>query len=246
MKEYAGAELAPNIRIYNEKNISKVISVDVPKIYRVGQSYKKTNEFTAGLINIFGYNPNTVRQYISSDDVLIFVGETGNLSVYPEGKIEYKALGKSEGVVLSKNGLPNTREVSTALYGIVEKVLRVSGVTAESHKFDIQFNQKPIDVSDNVKMKISMDYFVDGKIVNISEIPSVYAVVENGILTELYMQVKQIDVQKIEDEEVNTLDEIKKYCQNDLKISKINKCEMNYKFIKNGEEIHLNWDIQGE
>lgn len=218
------------------------ILVDVPKLYRTGLNFTKSTEFVTGLINIFGYNPNTVRQYVSSEDALTFVGETGSLSIYPEGKVEYKALGPSEGVALAA-GQTGVSPISLGLCNIMEQVLMVSGVEAEGNDFDIEFTQMPQNIKAGEKAEFCFDYFVDGRRVVFGESPAVYATVENGVLVELVIQVRNIK-RLMEETTVDSIfSEIDRFCNTNPESKYISSGDIVYMYNKNGEKIKAKWQL---
>ena len=233
----------PMVLIPQREVIAQDILVSVPKIYKTGLNFTKTTEFTTGLINIFGYNPNTIREYANSEDALIFVGETGTLSVYPEGRIEYKALGSNEGVLLSAANTTKASAVSVGMYNLIEKILKVSGVNIDNKDFDIKFTKMPQNIKANEKREVFFDYFVDGKKVIISDRPSICAIIENGILTELKMEIKAI--RKVEDKTLlpDLTDEIDAYR---MGVKKIIGGNIVYKYNKGEDRTKATWNIQGE
>lgn len=220
------------------------IVVDVPKIYKAGLNFTKTTDFMAGLINIFGYNPNTVRQYVNSDDALIFVGETGSLSISPEGKIEYKALGTNEGIQLKRTGATELYDINKVIYEIMEEIFNLCGISMTDCDFEIKISQLPSVLEK--KQEMAFDYFVDGKKIEFSNIPAVYAVVENGVLTEIKMQINDIEKMNTKTAAPDVFEAIDKFCKDNRDVDKINEANLVYKYMGNGAEIKAEWSIQGE
>lgn len=240
------AVLDSMIFINTDKIKSKDIVVDVPKLYKAGLNFTKSTEFVTDLINIFGYNPNTIRQYLSQEDALVFVGENGNLSIYPDGKIEYKALGINEGVPLLAAGNSGTSAITLGLCDIIQKVMKVSGVDEKFAEFDIKFAKQPKDASGNKRTEFFFDYFADGKRVVFGEEPAIYMAVEGGRLVEIKMQVKNIKELDSETALGTVIEEVDKAFSENPGIKKIEESSIVYKYNKNGEKIHAAWKLSDE
>ncbi len=221
------------------------IRVDVPKRYKIGLDYTKTTEFTTDLANIFAYNPNTVRQYINSDDALVFVGETGNMSIYPDGRIEYKALGTKDGILLGSKGRTDVSGITEGIFNILKKVMIASGIDFEECNFDINFSNILHKADEDGKTELYFDYFVDGCRVSIKDEPSVITVVEDGVLTEFKMQVRNIERLETSTVVDNIFEDIDKYCAENPGERQITDSSLVYRFTDNGE-MHVQWEIKGE
>ena len=239
------ASLNSMLLINTEKLEASDIVADVPKVYKMGLNFTKTTEFATELINIFGYNPNTVRQYVSSEDALTFVGENGSLSVYPEGKIEYKALGPNEGIFLADAGQTGVSAANSGLWSIMERVIMASGVHLDGSDFDIKFTNMPGSMATNERAEICLDYFVDGKKVIFNSTPAVYAAIEDGVLVEFRMQVK--DIKKLASETTldSILTEIDRFCAANPENKIISSSSIIYRYNNNGEEIKAMWQTIG-
>lgn len=222
------------------------IIVDIPKPYRVGLNFTKTNEFITGLINIFGYNPNTVRQYVNRENALIFVGETGSVSVYPQGRIEYKALTANEGISLAVQGQSEAAASTLTLCNIMEKIMRVSGINPEECGFDIKMSKMPRIINNAKKSEICFDYFVDGIRVKLSKQPAVCAVIENGMLTEFVIEVRMIEKSGNETIVEDLFAAIDRFCNDNKGTREITQSDLIYQFKENGDRIKAEWDIKGE
>ncbi len=246
-EEVAGkAVLDSMIFINTDKIKAKDIVAYVPKLYKAGLNFTKSTEFVTDLINIFGYNPNTIRQYLSQENTLIFVGENGNLSIYPDGKLEYKALGINEGVPLLATGNTGTSAITLGLCDIIQKVMKVSGVDEKMAEFDIKFAKQPKDVVGNKRTEFLFDYFVDGKKVVFGEEPAIYMAVEGGRLVEIKMQVKNIKVFDSETELEPVIKEVDKVFSQNPGIKRIEESSIVYKYNKNGEKIYAAWKLLDE
>ncbi|MBR5613827.1 MAG: hypothetical protein IKW64_00805 [Clostridia bacterium] len=221
------------------------VVADVPRAYKTGLNFTKTTDFTTGLINVFGYNPNTVRQYVNSDDALIFVGETGSLSVHPEGYIEYKALGTKDGVSLAAQTQTDVYTVTTGLINVLNKVYSLSGVIPEYCDSKLKFAEITQLSNAASGFKIGFDYFVDSRKVKFSEEPAILAVINDGVLTELKMQVKTVKKTDKVTETAEIFEAIDSYCKENPKVKRLTDGKLIYKFAGNGAEMSAEWEIQG-
>jgi hypothetical protein len=222
------------------------IVIDIPKTYKAGLNFTKATDFMAELINIFGYNPNTIRQYVNSDDALIFVGETGSLSIDPEGRIEYKALGTNDGILLSDLGNTDVYGINSGICEIMTKVFRICGINVDNCDFEVKISQTVNPTVQSKKHEIWYDYFVDGKKIEFSKNPAVYAAVENGVLTEIKMQIKDIEKLNTQTEASGMFEAIDEFCAARKDITAINDAKLIYKYTENGEKIRAEWSIQGD
>ncbi len=228
-----------------EQSVNSIV-VKVPRVYQGGINFTRTTEFAAGLINLFGYNPNTIRQYANSDGAIMFVGETGSLSVHPQGKIEYKALGENEGVSLSQSGQmgAGAYSVVSGLSALMERVFDLCGVGDEKHDADLKITVFPDILQEDMVFKF--DYFVGGHKVVIDEDSAVRAVIKNGVLTEFKIWVKAIEKteEKTQCEEILTA--VSAFCEENSKCRVITDSELIYKPIEDGKETFAVWEIRGE
>ena len=219
------------------------ITVRVPRIYRSGINFTQSTEVTAGLINVFGYNPNTVRQYANTDGALMFVAETGSLSLHPEGRIEYKALGENEGVVLTKTSKNNAYSVVSGVSVLMEKIFNLCGVSDEKQDGALRITAFPGEEQPQ-KNRMELDYFVDGIKVELGDGPAVSAVIENGVLTELVMWVKAIE--KIgEPNEEDVFFAMENFCENNDSLKLITSAKKVYVFKNEEKETSAVWKFQG-
>ncbi len=219
---------------------TRELGISVPRVYTAGLNYTRITEFTSGIINIFGYNPNTIRQYVGDDGSLIFVGETGTLSMSPGGILGYKALGKTEGINLSSSQNGQKGAVIYNLYGIVEKILAKSGLDAENRNFDLILTQLPSSIDVDTTLTYRMDYCVDGIRVEHGDGAGVYALVENGILTDFRMNIKDIDLTDSQ----NEMESVFAALDKTTVIRKVTAVTPLYKMNDRG--AYATWSIKGE
>lgn len=217
------------------------ILINVPRIYKSGINFTRATEVTTGLINIFGYNPNTVRQYANTDGALIYVGETGSLSLHPLGRIEYKALGENEGVSIAAGDLNSASAYSVVagLSEVIEKICNLSGVKDEK-------NDAQLRITDFRQDGMEFDYFVDGVRVSMGNGAAVSAVIKNGVLTEFKMWVKVIEKTENTTQSQPVMTAVQDYCRKNPGARSVNSGELIYRYNGDDNETSAVWDIQGE
>lgn len=217
------------------------ILIRVPRVYKTGISFTKATEVTTGLINLFGYNPNTVRQYEDTDGALIYVGETGSLRLHPNGRIEYKALSESEGVPIATAGSSSASAYSmvAGLSDMIDKIYTIGGVMDEKHNAELK-------ITDFGQGGMTFDYFVDGIKVSIGDETAVSAIVKNGVLTEFRMCIKTIE--KTENLTLNpsALTAVQEYRKNNPGVKTVSDGELIYIYNGDDNETSAVWDIRGE
>lgn len=217
------------------------IVIDVPRIYKSGINFTKATEVTTGLINIFGYNPNTVRQYENTDGALIYVGETGSLSLHPHGRIEYKALGENEGVPIATaaSGSASAYSVVAGLSEVIEKISNLSGVKEEKHHAQLR-------ITDFSQDGMRFDYFVDGARVLMNGDAAVSAVIKNGVLVEFKMHIKAIEKTEDTVKVPPVMSAVKDYLAENPKLNMVNSEGLVYLYNGDDNETSAVWNIQGE
>ncbi len=228
-----------------EKSVADIV-VDVPRTYKTGLNFIKTTDFTMGLIDVFGYNQNTVRQYVNSDDVLIFVGETGTLSVYPEGYIEYRALGTSEGVTLDGQPGNGVYGATSSLISMIDRINTISGVLPELNDSTLKISDLSVVNGQPQTMRTEFDFYVDGCKVDFGVGPAITAIINNGVLTELKMQIKTVKKTETVVNLPTILDEIEKTITEKPDTKLVESAEAVYVFRQGGEKISAEWKIEKE
>lgn len=236
--------LNPMMIVPTEKIMANRINISVPKLYESGLNISKTTEFSDGLINVFGYNPNTVRQYSGSNNALIIVAETGSLSIHPGGTIEYKALTANDGVKFAETGTNSMYDVNSGICSIMNQVFYLSGVMPEDGDFDIRMTVMRED-SDEERLEIGYDYFIHGNKVAFPEKTAVYAVVEKGALTEFGMQVREIEIAGEKAQMPSLTDAIKEYKSVNPSIKDIVDIRRAYVITQEIEDVPLGWEVEG-
>ena len=239
--EASAGGLAPMLVVPAEGVETSNIVINVPRIYKSGINFTKATEVTTGLISIFGYNPNTVRQYANTDGALIYVGETGSLSLHPQGRIEYKALGENEGVPIATggSGSASAYSVVAGLSEVIEKIYNLSGVKDEKHHAELR-------ITDFRQDGMEFDYIVDGIRVSMGNGAAVSAVIKNGVLVEFRMWVKAIE--KTENATLGQpfLEAVQEYRRQNPRTKSVTDGELIYNYTGDDNETSAVWNIQGE
>ncbi len=220
------------------------IVVDVPRTYKTGLNFIKTTDFTMGLIEVFGYNQNTVRQYVNSDDVLIFVGETGTLSVYPEGYIEYRALGTSEGVTLDGQPGNGVYGATASLVSMIDRINTISGVLPELNDSTLKISALSVSNGQSQAIRMEFDVYADGCKVDFGDGPAISAVINGEVLTELKMQIKTVKKTETVTKLPAMLGEIEKFVTTNTATKLVKGAEAVYVFRQNGEKYSAEWKIE--
>lgn len=222
-----------------ETETSNII-IRAPRIYKTGINFTKATEVTTALINIFGYNLNTIRQYEDANGALIYVGETGSLKLHPNGRMEYKALSESEGVAVAPGGSSSASAYSmvAGLSDMIDKIYNISGVNDENHNAELR-------ITEFGKDGITFDYFVDGIKVAMGDGAAVSAVVKNGILTEFRMWIKVIE--KTENHTTNpyVMTAVHKYLSSNPDAKTIVDGQLIYNYGGDDKETSAVWNIRG-
>ncbi len=220
--------------------------IRTPRIYKGGISFANSTEVTSGLVNVFGFNPNTVRQYANAEDALIFVAETGSLSLSPSGVIEYKALGENEGVPLGSKGKNNGSEylVISGVSGIVKKVFDLCGINNEKNDAALRITKFPENLQSG-RNTIEIDYFVDGIQAKVRNGAAISAVIENGVLVELNMCVKAIESLDNDTDSPEVSEALIRYAENH-KGTKILWAKPIHRLENEEEKALVTWEIQGD
>ncbi len=239
------ATLDSMILISAEEEKASEIKVIIPKVYKAGLNFTKATDLTMGLINTFGYNPNTIRQYVSSDDSLMFVGETGSLILHPQGLIEYKALDAEDGIVLDKAGDGDLKSIMLNLCEMLERIMRISGINTNNADFTVKITNLPEAYRSAAKTEIAFDYFVDSKRIEFSDSYGIQATIENGNLVELKVQLKDIEKQNKQSFISNQMTAINDFYAKNKDYKKISNVYMVYKYKEANIELNAEWKIEG-
>ncbi len=219
------------------------ISISVPKLYKTELSYAKGTDLTLSFINAFNYNPNTIRRYVDRDDSIKFVGETGSLSLHPDGLVEYKALDWEDGVPLSTE--KKAGGVVRGICVLLEKVMRISGINTSGADFDVLLTDMPQNFRFAEKTKFGFEYFVNGSKVEFPDTQGITAVVQGGNLVELKMNLKDIEVQGKQSDMPSLFDVIDEFCVQNPRVNEISNARMVYNYKEDTEGMTAEWMIEG-
>lgn len=225
--------------------INNVIS-RTPKSFTEGIDFTKTSEFSVNLINAFGYNYNTIRQYSDDDGRLIYVGETGTIAVGSDGQIEYKALTDDDGIQFIENDSTNSAySIVDEIASLNKSILRISGVGNEKNNSVLRFSEFP-SAGNLSEVKIVMDYYVDNCKVEFGAVPAVEAVVKNGILVEYRIKVKSIERMESAVPCEDILKAIDAFCGANPNIKRITDGELVYPISADEQVTSAVWKLEGE
>ena len=240
------ATLSPMFLIPTQPVIVESLDITTPRIYKSSINFSETTKVSTELINMFGYNPNTVRQYANSDGAIIFVGETGSLSLHPEGKIEYRALSENEGVLLNVSGGGDNSAYSifSGVSEIIRKVFSVCGFDDEKNDAVLKITELPEKKDD--KSCIKFDYFIDEYKVVLDDDAAITATVKNGVLIELKMWVKAIEKTDKKTECEDVFIAIDEYCRSNPENKKDISGKPVYLYDKKNNKASAVWEIQGD
>lgn len=240
-----GTSLDPMLIIPANDVFAASISINVPKVYKAELSFSRPTEFSIGLANIFRYNPNTIRQYVTGDGALMFVGETGTLSVHPDGLVEYKALDASEGLAVSAASGNSLQDALYGVYQIVEQIRQLSEIQ-RSEGCEIRLSQMPDSIDTAKRYELGFDYYVNGTKIDFENSFAVQAAVENGAVVEFKMQVKTVDLKQQTVSALKLFDAIDHYCRENPDYTMISDAKPVYRYTDNEKETAIEWKIKGE
>ncbi len=237
------AELKRTLIIPSVDETYDNILLEVPWLYKNGISLNQTTEFMLGLIDVFGYNHNTIRQYSDMNGVLVFVADTGTIKAYPDGKLEYKALTKKDGILLTSkaNDAYNT---TSGLMDVLRKIYYICFSEQENGEFDLRFSLLP-KTEQSDEMKFEIDYFFDGIRVDMGNEHAAVATVNSGMLTELKMNLKTIKRTDGKTQSKPLFEAIDEFCVKNPMNKKIMEAQTVYRANENGNEICAEWEIKG-
>ncbi len=230
----------------DEMMVENIVS-RIPETYLAGIDFTETTEFAVNLMSVFGYNPNTIRQYADNNGKLIFVSETGTVSVSPDGLVEYKALTADDGISLATSGKNgnNGYSVVEGLSKFNRNIMGVSGLGDERNAAKLGFVVFP-EVQNSTEMTVKLDYYVDNCRVKLGEGYAVEAQIKNGILVEYRIRIKAISKTDSKTDCGDVFSAIDDFCEKNPDCKKITDCWPVYEVLQDEEETSAVWGIKGE
>lgn len=227
--------------------ITNSVLCDVPWEYANALKFTQTTDFSAGFMDIFNYNPNTIRQYAAKDGTLTFVSGKGTLSMHPDGVLEYKALDQSEGIMFSSGANMRSDDLYTSAAGvikIVKKILNLCYSSFLDEKTDIRFTR--ITKQTDGDIHFCLDYFVNGYRVKMKNGCAIDAKVHSGMLTEMKMHIATFKVLDKETENKSLINAIDDFFANGRQNKKVADAGLVYELSGEGNEMITRWEIRGE
>lgn len=235
------------IAIPLNKKITNSVLCDVPWEYANALKFTQPTDFSTGLMDIFNYNPNTIRQYAAKDGTLTFVSGKGTLSMHPDGVLEYKALDQSEGIVFSSGNSIRSGDLYTSAAGVIKTVKKILSLCYSSfldEKTDIRFTQITKQADEDIRF--CLDYFVNGYKVKMENGCAIEAKVHGGVLTEMKMHLTTFKVSDKETENKALINAVDDLFANGGQIKKVADAGLVYELSGEGNEMTTRWEISGE
>ncbi len=114
------------------------------------------DEIPEGIIELFGYNPDSIRRYVDSDGTVIYLENDSSLKIYKNGLIEFEALDSSFGIPI---------EGGQSLYGALNGAIRFSGrvytASGAEDKFTMNVS-KDLLFESGSEFNFGFDYYFEG------------------------------------------------------------------------------------
>ncbi len=221
--------------------VTNTVTADIPWEYTNTLNFTQATDYSAGLMEIFSYNPNTIRQYVDKDGVLTFVSKKGTLSMNPGGVLQYKALDQQEGVVFA-TGNDNSLYSSTA--GVIKTVKKIMGLCyagMSDEDTDIKFTEITKE-SENI-LVFKLDYFVNGHKVRMNSGSAIEVKVHSGVMTELKMHIKFFNVLGKTVENKTLISAIDEMFAGGGTSRYIKSAHLVYEYTDAGKEMSTKWEI---
>jgi len=93
-------------------------------------------------------------------------------------------------------------------------------------------------------IRVEFDYYVDDCRVNFLNSPAITAIINDGVLTELKMQIKTVKKTENDTHMTALLDEIDEFVGKNPQTKLIDYAKTTYKFSQSGDELSVEWDIR--
>lgn len=231
------------IAIPLKNKITASIVAELPWEYTNTLNFTQPTDYSVGLMEIFGYNPNTIRQYIDKTGALTFVSEKGTLSMDQNGVLKYKSLGLGEGVVFSSDN-NNLLYMSTA--GVIKTINKITALcyTGDNDNGpEIKFTG--ITKNPDSSLSFKLDYFVNGCKVKMNDGSAIEVTVSNGIMTDLKMQIVSFRVMNKGFENISLINAIDQAYANGRLGKRVDSAELIYEYLGIGKEMNTKWKLNG-
>ncbi len=172
------------------------LSLDTSKLSIIkSDNYLKdiyyNDNLSSRVLNAFGYNTtNTKSSLVDKNNTAVYAENFSTLKIYDDGLIEYKALDNTKGIPLSTHSASTLYDKFIAC---IEFVNNLWDATLPGEPLNINLTSDIVSVNDGNSFKITMDYYVNGKMVVCSDngYHGVEIVVENGNIVEYRQYFKK-------------------------------------------------------
>lgn len=236
--------LSPMLVIPKAPLAAAAIKCGVPWNFAHGLNLIRNTEFSNELLNIFNFNPNTIRQYTDKNGALVFVGDGGTLSVSPGGIIDYKALAAADS---AKSGSTDIYTPTAEFMSITDKVFRLCDINLSAADFSLKFTAVPAMSIDNSDVFLGLDYYVDGNKVETADGYAIDAEISGGTVTRLKICVRNIEKTDTHTESGAFADAVDAFCNENPKTVIITGGSLVYDARNaDGTEKNASWKIMGE
>lgn len=243
----SAATLSPMVIIPSENINPETVSVSTPYVLSHSTQITKTTDFSLELLELFGYNSNTVRKYTNSNGSLVFVGESGTLSISPSGIIEYKALDEKVGITVSpaQTKAGDLYTPIAQLMGITQRIFSLCEVPLSQGAVKLGFSSAEVNKATG-SVSLSADYFINSSILRLPGGHAATAVIKDNVLTEIKLWVKTLEVSEGDSEGENLLEAVNRFCAQKGGGSHIESAKLVYNFKEDGAAITPVWEIIGD
>lgn len=165
------------------------LSLDTSRLSKIkANNYLKdiyyNDNLSGRLLDAFGYNTtNTKSSMVDKNNTAVYVENFSTLKIYNDGLIEYKALDSTKGIPLSNYSGATLYDNFIAC---IEFVNNLWDKTLPGEPLNINLTSDIIGINDGNSFKITMDYYVNGKMIVCSDsgYHGIEIIVENGNIVE--------------------------------------------------------------
>lgn len=233
--------LDPMIPIPLSGTTASTAVAEIPWEYANTLNFTQATDYSAGLMEIFSYNPNTIRQYVDKNDVLTFVSQKGTLSMDAGGVLQYKALDRGEGVVFATGNSSNIYSSTAGVIKTVKRIMSLCYTSVADENSDIRFTEITREAENVLSFKL--DYFINGHKVKLNRGSAIEVKVHDGVMTELKMHINSFKVlgKNFENKTlISAIDEM--YAGGEMGRN-IKSAHLVYEYTGVGKEMNTKWEI---